>query len=216
MSKELHKLIMKRSRLTNIFLKHRTNINQKKLQHSKKFLWNLLKITKNSYFENLDTKKITDNRSFSRTVQPLFTKNSSKGERINLVDDGKTIPGDEELWETFNQLFFNVDPSLYISKAKSFPMVSENFDPIISAIKSFDKHLRIVKNKKLKSLIQFFISEKLTVIKLERLSVIPRLKCLANKKIFPLRSLNWTKIWLLSLYLIILIFALAEVSFLLN
>ena len=100
MSKELEKLIMKRSRLTNIFLKHRTNINQKKTTAPKEISVKSIenhKITKNSYFENLDTKKITDSRSFSRTVQPLFTKNSSKGERINLVDDGKTIADDEEL-----------------------------------------------------------------------------------------------------------------------
>ena len=85
MSKELHKEIMKRSRLRNIFLKHRTNTNKKK-----------------SYFENLDTKKSTDNRSFWRTVLPLFPQNSSKGEKINLIDDSKNINSDEELCETFN------------------------------------------------------------------------------------------------------------------
>ena len=38
MSKELHKAIMKRSRLRNKFLKHRTDTNKKKLQHPKKYL----------------------------------------------------------------------------------------------------------------------------------------------------------------------------------
>ena len=54
-----------------------------------------MKNTKKSYFENLDTKKITDNRNFWRTVLPLFTQNSSKGEKINLIDDSKTISSDE-------------------------------------------------------------------------------------------------------------------------
>ena len=66
MLKELHKPIMMRSRLRNIFLKHRT-VTNKKRNPSKK----LLKNTKKSYFENLDTKNITDNRSFWRTVHYL-------------------------------------------------------------------------------------------------------------------------------------------------
>ena len=65
-----------------------------------------MKNTKKSYFENLDTKKITDNRSFCRAVLPLFTQNLPKGEKINLVDDDKTMSSDEELCETFNQFFF--------------------------------------------------------------------------------------------------------------
>ena len=66
-------------------------------------------------------------------------------------------------------------------------MASENPDPIMSVIKSFDKHSSIAK---VKAKIQPFISEKLAVMKLKRLSVISTLKCLANKKIFPLISLN--------------------------
>ena len=90
-----------------------------------------MKNTKKSYFENLDTKKITDNRSFWRTVLPLFTQNSSKGDKIIFIDDSKTISSDRELYETFNHF--------------SFPMVSDNLDPIMSVIKSFDKHLSIAK-----------------------------------------------------------------------
>ena len=110
MSKELHKVIMKRSRLRNIFLKNRINTNKKNYGTQRNLCKKLLKNTKKSYFENLDSKKITYNRSFWRTVLPLFTQNSSKGENINLVDDSKTISSDEELCETFNQFFFHVVP----------------------------------------------------------------------------------------------------------
>ena len=37
--------------------------------------------TKKSYFENINSKKITENRSCWRTVLPLFTQNPSKGEK---------------------------------------------------------------------------------------------------------------------------------------
>ena len=99
---------MKRSRLRNKFLKHRTDSNKKNYSTQRNLRKKLLKNTKNttkSYFENLDNKKITDNRSFWKTVPPLFTQNSSKGEKINLIDDCKIIYSEEELCETFNQIF---------------------------------------------------------------------------------------------------------------
>ena len=145
-----------------------------------------MKNTKKSYFENLDTKKITDNRNFWRTVLPLFTQNSSKCDKINLIDNSKTISSDEELCETFNQFFSNVVPTLNTPKPTTFPMASDNLDPTMSVINSFDKHPSIVKVKAK----AFDFSEKLAVMKLKRLSVISTLKSLANKKIFPLRSLN--------------------------
>ena len=76
-----------------------------------------------------------------------------------------------------------------IPKPTFFPMATKSLDPNMSVIKSFDNHPSVVKIK-LKRLTQPFISEKLAVKKLKRLLVISTLKCLANKKIFPLRSVN--------------------------
>ena len=81
MSKELHKAIMKRPRLRNKFLKHRTDTNKKNYSTQEYLCKKLLKNTKKSYFENLGTKNITDSKSFWRTVPPLFTQNSSKSEK---------------------------------------------------------------------------------------------------------------------------------------
>ena len=85
MSIELHKAIIKRSRLRDIFLKHRTYTNKKNDITQRNFCKKLLKNTKKSYFENLNTKKITDNRSFWRTVLSLFTKIHQKVKKITLV-----------------------------------------------------------------------------------------------------------------------------------
>ena len=64
MSKELHKVIMKRSRLRNKFQEYRTDTNKKNYSIQRNLCKKLLKNTKKSYFKNLDTKKITGNRSF--------------------------------------------------------------------------------------------------------------------------------------------------------
>ena len=147
MSKELHKAIMKRSRLRNKFLKHRTDTNKKNYNTQKNLCKKLLKNTKKSYFENFDTKKITDNRSFWKAILPLFTQNSSKGEKINLIDESEIIFSDEEPCETFNQFFSNVVSTLNIPKPKPFPKASDNLDSMMSVIKSFDKDPSIFKIK---------------------------------------------------------------------
>ena len=67
--------------------------------------------------------------------------------KINLIDDSKTIASDKELCEIFNQFFSNVLPTLNIPKPKSFSMASDNLDPIMSVIKTFDKHPNKVKIK---------------------------------------------------------------------
>ena len=136
MPKQLHKAIIKRSRLRSIFLKHRTDTNRKNYSTQRNLCKKLLKNTKKSYFENLNTKKIPVNRSFSRTVPQLFTQNSSRGENINLVDGNKTISSDEELCETFNEFFSNVVPTLNILKPKASPMANGNLDPIMLVQKS--------------------------------------------------------------------------------
>ena len=85
MTKELHKAIMKRSRLRNKFLKNRTENNQKNFEHQRNFCKKLLRITKKSYYSNLDIKKVTDNKTFWKAIIPLFTKRPLKGEKLTLL-----------------------------------------------------------------------------------------------------------------------------------
>ena len=79
------------------------------------------------------------------TVLPLFIQSLSQGEKVNLIDDSKTIASDEELCETFNQFFSNVILTLNISRPKFFLMASGNLDTIMSVIKYLDKYPSIVK-----------------------------------------------------------------------
>ena len=68
----------------------------------------LLRKTKKSYFESLNTKKITDNRTFWKTVVPLFTNKVSRGEKIILTEAGKHISDDKKICKIFNKFFSNV------------------------------------------------------------------------------------------------------------
>ena len=73
-----------------------------------------LKNYKNSYISNLDTKKITDNRTFWKTVVPLFTKKPSKSENIIINEGDKNIFDEKNISQIFNTLFSNVVSNLDI------------------------------------------------------------------------------------------------------
>ena len=64
MIKELHKAIMKRSRLRNKFLKTKSITDRKNYDVQRKYCKKLLRSTKKSYFNNLDISQINYNRSF--------------------------------------------------------------------------------------------------------------------------------------------------------
>ena len=61
MTKELHKAIVKRSKLKNKFLKSKTFSDRKPYTSQCNFCKKLLRNTEITYFNNLDIKKVTDN-----------------------------------------------------------------------------------------------------------------------------------------------------------
>ena len=70
MTKNLSKEIMTRSRLRNVYLKHKTEENRFLYTQQMKCLY-LLRKTKINYYENLD-EDITDNKHFWKTAKPFL------------------------------------------------------------------------------------------------------------------------------------------------
>ena len=91
MIKDLHKAMMKKSKLRNKFLISGNFSDRKKYTSQRNLCKKLLKNTKRTYFNNLDIRKVTDNRTFWKTVVPLFSNKFSKSEKINLTEGNKTI-----------------------------------------------------------------------------------------------------------------------------
>ena len=81
MTKELQIAIMKRSRLRNKLLKTKSITDRKKYNVQRNYCKKLLRSTKKSYFNNLDISKINDNRTFWKTIVPLFTKKKLKKQK---------------------------------------------------------------------------------------------------------------------------------------
>ena len=157
MTKELHKAIMKRSRLRNKFLKDRTENNQKNFKHQRNFCKKLLRTTKKSYYSNLDIKKVTDNKTFWKTIIPLFTKRPLKGEKINLIENGKNISNDTELCDIFNGFFSNIISELNISKKYQCFLNDMGSDSVSSVLNAFKNRpsIKNIKSKKFNSTFSF-------------------------------------------------------------
>ena len=74
---------MKRSKLRNKFLKSRNLSDRKNYTSQRNLCEKLLKNTKRTYLNNLGMRKVTDNRTFWKTVVPQILK-----KRENKFDIG--------------------------------------------------------------------------------------------------------------------------------
>ena len=72
--------------------------------------------TKKEYFNNLDTKKVTHNKTLLRAVVPTFSDKNSKSDKIILNKEGKTVSDEKELCRTFSTYFANIVSDLQIPK----------------------------------------------------------------------------------------------------
>ena len=75
MNKDISKAIMDFTRLRHKFLRSRSMEDRKAYNKQRNYCVSLIqKIKKNYYYNNLDYKKIIDNKSFWKYVKPLFTE----------------------------------------------------------------------------------------------------------------------------------------------
>ena len=114
MTKELHNAIMKKSRYRNKFLKDKSQTSRENYKIQRKLCKKVLRKTKKSYFESLNTKNITDNRTFWKTVVPLFKNKVSRGEKIILTEAEKHIFDEKKICKIFNSFFSKVVSDLKI------------------------------------------------------------------------------------------------------
>ena len=123
MTKDLHKAIMNRSKLRNKFLKSRNLPDTKNYTSQRNFCKKLLKNTEKTYVNNLDIRKITDNRTFWKTVILLF---SQKNEKISLTKGNKTSLNDNQLCRVFNNFFSKTVDELKIPNISNHKLDNTN------------------------------------------------------------------------------------------
>ena len=101
----------------------------------------LLRKSKRGYYENLNTKSVTDNKLFWKSVKPLLSDKSRIRDRINISEKGEILKTESETAETLNSFFSNIVKNLNISRYSEFNPVTENTaDPTLKAIFKYKDH----------------------------------------------------------------------------
>ena len=97
------------------------------------------------YYNNLDVKKVTDNRKFWRTVKPFLTDKGSSSARITLVKGDAVILDANLVSCHFSNFFQNAVKSIGISSESYIGEDTTGFnDPIAAAVQKFSKHPSVV------------------------------------------------------------------------
>ena len=69
---------MKRTTLRNKFLKERTDESKKRYALQRHYCVSLLKKTKKNYYDSLNEKDVSDNKTFWKTVKPFLSDKIQK------------------------------------------------------------------------------------------------------------------------------------------
>ena len=99
---------MKRSKLRNRFLKEKSEVSRTAYTTQRNYCINLLRKTKTEQFGNIKINNIADNKTFWKTVKPLFSNKMNHIETINLIDNGVTLSNNGEIPETFINIFVKI------------------------------------------------------------------------------------------------------------
>ena len=148
MNKKLSKEIMKRSRLRNKFLNAKSYIDRKAYNKKRNYVVSLLRNEKKNFYSSLDTKVVTDNRTFCKTVKPLLSEKVTKHCKINLVEDDKIISRDDQIAKKFSEYFINIPILNMPSNGYKCPDSSEQ-DPILKILDKYKNHpsIKLIKTK---------------------------------------------------------------------
>ena len=102
MNKSVRKAIMVWTKLLNKFRKENSFINELEYKRQRNFCTTLIKKTKRNFYNNLNVNKITDNKSFWKTVKPSFTEKTLKYEKIVLTENETTFSEETKLQKSFS------------------------------------------------------------------------------------------------------------------
>ena len=170
MAKDPRAAIMQRSKLRQKFLEERTNDSKHLYIRQRNLCVSLLWKTKRDYFKQLNNKVVSDNREFWQTKSPLYSEKVFCKE-TKLKDNNRAITKNHELAAQILKIDSNL---VEITEDLN------NSDPVLKAIKKYEKHPSIIKIKekmKNKNMCFFFsfVTKETILYKLRKLN--PKRAC---------------------------------------
>ena len=114
MNKALSKAIIVKTKLRNTLLKNRSEENKKSYNMQRNYCVSLLRNSKRDYYNNLNEKKVCDNRKFWKVVKPLLSNKVVSNEKITLVEGEEIVKTDQTNGKVLNNFFSNIAKNLEI------------------------------------------------------------------------------------------------------
>ena len=118
---------MKRSRLRKKILNSKSDLDRRTYNKQRNICDSLIRQEKKSFFTNLKTKDVNDNKTFWKTVKSLFTEKVQIKSKITLIEKKviskqgqesnhteKIISDNKAIAEVFNKFFINIVSNLKI------------------------------------------------------------------------------------------------------
>ena len=145
MTKELHKMVMTRSRLRNKFIKDKTMESKIAYNRQRNICVSSFRKEKIKYFSNMNIKKVTDNKSFWKAVKPAFSEKGVTMNNKTLIENDEIIYSDEGVSKVFNDFFSNLVNELNIPRNTVELLNTEDIqDPVLKSIRKYSTHPSIV------------------------------------------------------------------------
>ena len=158
LNKQILKAIMNRARLRNTFLRTRSAEDRFAYNQQRNFCLSLIRKAKKDYYNNLDHKKVTDNKSFWKTVKPLFSDKISSLSKFTLIENELQLNDDENISSVWNDFFSNVVSSLNIPPYKDPSVNPDQFeDPVLKANEKYKNHpsIKAIKERNINKVFKF-------------------------------------------------------------
>ena len=161
MNKTLSKEIMKRTRLRNKFLKNKNDYNKREFSKQRNYCVSLVRKSKKLYYSNLDEKKVTDNKTFWKTIKPFLSNKIMSREKVTLTEEDEIVESDINTAQILNTFFSNIISNLKIIEYVNCDPISDNInDLVIKSSVKYCNHPSILKigkvcNRKQCSLFSF-------------------------------------------------------------
>ena len=145
MNKTLSKAITRRSKLRNIFLKNGTEENRNNYPKQRNLCVILLRKSKREFYNNLNEKKLCDNKKFWGVDKPVLSNKVVSNEQITLLEQNNNVENDKKTATILNDFFSNIITNLGIPQYIQGEPVSQNIDDLLmKAIVKYRLHPSII------------------------------------------------------------------------
>ena len=107
---------VRKAKLLSKFRKKNSFINELEYKRQRNFRTTLFKNTKRNFYNSLNINKITDDKSFWKTIKSSFTENILKDEKTGFTENDATFSEENKIAEIFRFYFDGIVDGLNIKR----------------------------------------------------------------------------------------------------